>query len=144
MGATIIGIGGTLLGVLVGGLAQHAQAARTRRWQRADSLTDAKRRLYAEYLRAISASYAQALAGQRTRTEDAALLAATAEIEILAGRNVAEPARALTDTVLHVHARISDGASVPVSDVEQTNDRRLALIELLKADLGISAGMPWL
>ena len=53
---------------------------------------------YAEYVRSISASYAEALSGQRSRAEDAGLLAATAEIEILSGREVWVPARELTDT----------------------------------------------
>lgn len=141
MGAALVGIAGTLLGVGIGGFLQHLHAARAREWQRADTFADAKRRVYAEYLRAISASYAQALSGQRSRTEDAALLAATSEIAILAGREVAEPARHLTNAVLDVHARIAADTGVPESEVKGIDRRRQTLIDLFKADLGIEPGL---
>ncbi|MEV8638176.1 hypothetical protein AB0395_41635 [Streptosporangium sp. NPDC051023] len=139
MDSVIVGVIGTLLGVLIGGFLQQAQASRTRRWQQADALSTAKRRVYTEFLRAISASYAQALSGQRTRSEDANLLAATAEIEILSGGEVAEPARDLADTVMRVHARIADGAGVAESAVEDVDRQRHRVIDLFKADLGIKA-----
>jgi hypothetical protein len=137
MGTVVVGISGTLLGVLVSGTIQQLQATRARRWKRVDSLTDIKRRVYSEYLRAISASYAQALSGQRGRPDDAALLAAAAEIEILAGHEVADPARLLADAVLNAHARIARDAGVTESEVEEVNRRRYALIDLFKADLDI-------
>ncbi|MGW7382752.1 hypothetical protein [Streptomyces sp. NPDC054794] len=99
MGAVVVGVIGTLLGVLVGGALQQSQASRNRKWQREDSLTDARRTAYAEYLRSISASYAQAVSGQRHRAEDGRLLAVTAEIEVLAGRDVSGPARDLVNSV---------------------------------------------
>ncbi|MQY09608.1 hypothetical protein [Actinomadura macrotermitis] len=139
MATVVVGIAGTLLGVLVSGVVQRLQAARARAWQRADSLADAKRRVYTEYLRAVSASYAQAMSGQRERSEDAALLAATAEIEILAGREVAAPARLLTGTLLDVHARIA-GAGTAEAAAEDADRRRRELVDLFKADLGIRTG----
>jgi hypothetical protein len=144
MGTVIAGIAGTLLGILVTGVIQQLQASRTRRWNRADSLADAKRRVYSEYLRAISASYAQALSGHRGRPDDAALLTATAEIEILAGPEVAGPARRLTDEVLDVHARIAENAGVTESRVSGVDRRRHALIDLFKADLDIPSQDPTL
>ncbi|MDL4815227.1 hypothetical protein [Actinomadura opuntiae] len=137
MGTVVVGIVGTLLGVLVTGTLQQLQAARARKWTRSDSLTDVKRRVYTEYLRAVSASYAQALSGKRGRPDDAALLVATAEIEILADARVAEPARRLADTVLEVHARIARDDGVTASEVEDVDQRRRALIGLFKTDLGI-------
>jgi hypothetical protein len=137
MGTVVAGIAGTLLGILVTGGIQQIQAMRTRRWNRADSLADVKRRVYSEYLRAISASYAQALSGQRGRPDDAALLAATAEIEILAGPEVAVPARQLTTEVLDVHTRIAENAGVTEARVGDVDRHRHALIDLFKADLDI-------
>ena len=94
MGTAIVGVAGALLGVLAGGFLQLLQGARNRRWQREDALGKLKQAVYAEYLRAISASYGQAMAGDRSRGEDARLHAAAAEIDVLAGREVAGPARA--------------------------------------------------
>ncbi|MFI6588447.1 hypothetical protein [Embleya sp. NPDC050493] len=127
------------MGVLIGGALQQAQASRNRKWQRADSLGDAKRHVYAEYLRSISASYAQALSGQRSRSEDANLLAATAEIEILSGRAVSGPARDLVNAVIDTHARIAAGAGAGVTDamVADVDRRRYEVIDLFKSDLGL-------
>lgn len=72
MGTAIVGVAGALLGVLAGGFLQHLLAARSRHWQREDALGKLKQTVYAEYLRAISASHGQAMAGERTRAEDAA------------------------------------------------------------------------
>lgn len=122
MGSAIVGVIGTLMGVLIGGALQQVHASRTRKWQREDSLSDAKRDVYAEYLRSISASYAQAMSGQRSRVEDANLLAVTAEIEILAGREVSGPARDLVNTVVDTHSRIAAGTGVTdtmVADVDR-------------------------
>jgi hypothetical protein len=137
MGTAIVGVAGALLGVLIGGFLQHALAARTRRWQRVDALGKLKQVCYAEYLRAISASYGQALAGDRSRTEDARLHAATAEIEVLAGREVAGPARELANTVIEVHSKIAAAEGVEKTTVDAADRRRLAVIELFKADLGL-------
>ncbi|MGW1767344.1 hypothetical protein ACWCQL_25195 [Streptomyces sp. NPDC002073] len=148
MGSVVVGVIGTLLGVLIGVVAQQAQAKRSHRWQREDVLNSqrwqredvlgsAKRAVYAEYLRSISASYAQAISGQRTRTEDAHLLAATAELEILSGPEVAEPARDLVDTVMKVHERIATGSGVPKAEVDAVDRRRLEIVDLFKADLGL-------
>ena len=119
---------------LLGAAAQRVQASRSRHWQQADLPRTVKRGVYAEYVRSISASY-----GQRSCTEDASLLAATAEIEILSGREVRVPARELTDTVIGVHAKIAAGGGAPEPEVADADRRRLQLIELFKADLGLPA-----
>ncbi|MFG3268429.1 MULTISPECIES: hypothetical protein [Streptomyces] len=138
MGSVVVGVVGTLLGVLIGGALQQMQSSRNRRWQREDSLSDAKRRVYTEYLRAISASYAQAMSGQRDRSEDGRLNAATAEITVLSGRDVHKPACELTDTVLDVHSRIAASAGVTAVEVADVNRRRHELIERFKSDLHIA------
>jgi hypothetical protein len=137
MGSVITGVVGTLLGVLVGGAVQQLQASRNHKWQRQDSLGSARRTVYAEYLRSISASYAQAMSGQRTRSEDAALHAATAEIEILSGLEVSGPARELTNTVIDVHSSLAAGTGVPEAVVADVDRRRYEVIDLFKADLGL-------
>ncbi|MFJ6902523.1 hypothetical protein [Streptomyces hokutonensis] len=137
MGSVIVGVIGTLLGVFVGGALQLQQAARARRWRHEDSLRDTKRVAYTEYLRSISASYAQAIAGQRDRSEDARLRAATAEITILAGSEVFGPVRDLTEAILGVHSRIAENAGVTEGEVAEVDRRRRLLIELFKSDLGI-------
>jgi hypothetical protein len=136
MGVVIVGVVGTLLGVLIGGALQQMQASRNRRWQRDDSLSNAKRSVYAEYLRSISASYGQAMSGQRSRTEDAHLYAATAEIEVLAGKEVSAPARDLVNTVIEMHSMIAAGTGVE-EGTAAVDRRRYELIELFKADLGL-------
>ncbi|MGP9022913.1 hypothetical protein ACT1U9_31480 [Streptomyces sp. BR1] len=137
MGSVVVGVVGTLLGVLVGGALQWLQASRNRRWQREDSLSVTKRDAYAEYLRSISASYAQAVSGQRDRSEDGRLHAATAEIEVLAGRDVSGPARALAESVIEAHSAIAAGASAEETGVAEVDRRRYEVIELFKRDLGL-------
>jgi hypothetical protein len=137
MGSVVVGVIGTLLGVLVGGAIQQMQTARNRKWQQLDSLGSTKRRVYVEYLRSISASYAQAMSGHRSRSEDANLLAATAEIEILSGVEVSGPARDLVNTVIDVHSSIASGADVTETVVADVDHRRYELIDLFKADLGL-------
>ncbi|MEV6620512.1 hypothetical protein AB0M83_02960 [Amycolatopsis sp. NPDC051106] len=137
MGTAVVGVAGALLGVLAGGFLQHLLAARTRRWQREDALGKLKQAGYAEYLRSISASYGQALAGERSRTEDARLHAATAEIEVLAGAEVSGPARELATTVIDVHTKIAGGDGVEEAEVAAVDARRLEVIALFKIDLGI-------
>jgi hypothetical protein len=142
MGSAVVGVIGTLLGVLLGAAGQQVQASRSRHWQQADLLRTVKRGVYAEYVRSISASYAQALSGLRSRTEDASLLAATAEIEILSGREVSVPVRQLTDAVIDVHSKIAAGGGVPESKVEDADRRRLKVIDIFKADLALTARTP--
>jgi hypothetical protein len=137
MGTAVVGVAGALLGVLAGGFLQHLLAARSRRWQREDALGKLKQTVYAEYLRSISASHGQAMAGERTRTEDARLHAATAEIEVLAGAAVSGPAWELTTTVIDVHTRIAAGDGVEEATVAAVDRRRLEVIALFKADLEI-------
>ncbi|HEY5987655.1 MAG TPA: hypothetical protein VIV12_14965 [Streptosporangiaceae bacterium] len=139
MGSTVVGVIGTLLGVLIGAAAQQMQALRHRNWQQADLLRTTKRGIYAEYLRSISASYAQALSGHRSRSEDASLLTATAEIEVLSGGEVSGPARDLANTVIDVHSEIAAGTGVAETVVADVDRRRYEVIGLFKADLGLKA-----
>ncbi|HET8661843.1 MAG TPA: hypothetical protein VFM55_22960 [Micromonosporaceae bacterium] len=67
-------------------------------------------------------------------------MAATAQIEVLCGADVAEPARLLTEKVIDVHSRITAGAGVARETVESVDHRRYELIDLFKADLGITPG----
>jgi hypothetical protein len=138
MGSAVVGVIGTLLGVLIGAAVQQVQASRNRKWQQADLLRTVKRGVYAEYLRSISASYAQALSGHRSRSEDASLLAAAAGIEILSGADIFGPARDLANTVIDVHSKIATGgvAEAVVADVDR---HRYELIDLFKADLALPA-----
>jgi hypothetical protein len=135
MGSVIAGVIGTLLGVLLGGALQQLQASRARGWQREDALVGTKRAVFAEYLRSISASYAQAMSGNRTRSEDANLHAATAQIEVLCDAAVFEPVRALTASVIDVHSRIAAGTGVDESEVDDVDRRRRHVIDLFKADI---------
>jgi hypothetical protein len=137
MGSAVVGVIGTLLGVVIGAAAQQIQAVRNRTWQQADLLRITKRGIYAEYLRSISASYAQALAGHRSRAEDASLLAAAAEIEVLAGGEVSGPARDLANSVIGVHSKIAAGTGVAEAMVADVDRRRYEVIDLFKADLGL-------
>ena len=132
----IVGVTGILLGAIVGAVGQQLQAARNHRWQKEDLLNTAKRVVYAEYVRSISASFAQAQSGHRSRTEDGSLRAATAEIQILAAKDVAGRATALTEKVIEVHTRIAEGG-VEKADIDHVDHLRLELINLFKADLGI-------
>ncbi|WP_327002839.1 hypothetical protein OHA72_48400 [Dactylosporangium sp. NBC_01737] len=137
MGPILVGVMGTLLGVLLGGALQQLQATRARRWQQEDALKGAKRAAFAEYLRSISASYAQAMSGVRSRSEDASIHAATAQIEVLCGVAVAGPARELTDMVINVHSEIAAGTGVAQEIVDTVNQRRYEVIDLFKTDVGL-------
>lgn len=137
MGSVIVGIVGTLLGVLIGGAVQHVQALRNRKWQKEDALSSIKRGVYAEYLRSISASYAQAMSGHRSRSEDGNLHSAMAEIEVLSGEEVATSARDLVSTVIDVHSKISAGTGVAEALVTDVDRRRHEVIDLFKVDLGL-------
>ncbi|EKX69212.1 hypothetical protein Sipo8835_27405 [Streptomyces ipomoeae] len=138
MGSVIVGVIGTLLGVLIGGALQQVQALHSHKWQREDVLNDAKRRIYTEYLRSISASYSQARSGERKRSEDASLRAATAEITILSGNEIHKPAGDLTERVLAVHSRIAAGSGVTDAEVDDVDQQRRRLIDLFKSDLGVT------
>jgi len=139
VGPILVGVMGTLIGVLLGGALQQLQASRARRWQQQDALKGAKRAAFAEYLRSISASYAQAMSGVRTRSEDASLHAATAQIEVLCGVAVAGPARELTEMVINVHSEIAAGTGVAQEIVDGVNRRRYEVIDLFKSDVGLPA-----
>ena len=138
MGSVLVGVVGTLLGVVLGGALEQVQASRARRWQRDDALRNTKRAVYAEYLRSISTSYVQAMSGLRTRSEDANLYAATAQIDVLCSPAISEPARELTETVISVHYRIASGGGVAQGEIVDVDSRRRQLIGLFKTDIGLS------
>ena len=77
------------------------------------------------------------MSGQRSRSEDTRLHAATAQIEVLAGREVSGPARNLVNTVIEVHSMIAAGTGVEEATVAKVDRRRYEVIELFKADLGL-------
>lgn len=137
MATAIIAIVGSLLGVILGSglsfLAQYSLAQRTRKW----TLADTKRESYADFLRSISASYAKAKAGKGD-PEEADLLRATAVIELIAERKIANQARSLQRQVTDVHARLRQ--QDPVAEetgVGEADAARRDLIRLFKADLDI-------
>jgi len=94
----LIAVAGSLLGVVLGFFAQYLQADLAHRRH----LDDLKREAYAELLRAVSASYAQASSGGGT-SEDAALLKATTVIELLADPEIGSAARNLENLVSTAH-----------------------------------------
>jgi hypothetical protein len=129
MTTAIIALIGTLLGVVIGFIPQFMQ----RKWQ----LRDLKREAYAELLRSISASYAQASSGGGN-SEDANILKATAVIELLAKPSLAGKARELQEQVDCAHKILrSQGREAASKEVEKSNDKRLELIVLFQKDLGV-------
>ncbi|SEF38341.1 hypothetical protein SAMN05421837_12066 [Amycolatopsis pretoriensis] len=86
-----------------------------------NALAKLKQTVYAEYLRSISASYGQAIAGERS----------------LAGTTVSRAARKLTTIVLAVHSRVAAGDGVEEAIVAAVDEERLALVEIFKTDLKI-------
>src|SRR6266702_8679463 len=103
MDTAIVAVVGSLLGVVLGSalsfVAQNSLANRTRKWE----LADTKRESYADFLRSISASYAQAKAGTGD-PEEADLLRATAVIELIAeGRLPTKPAGARDKLRMSMH-----------------------------------------
>jgi hypothetical protein len=120
-----------LLGVVLGFITQYWQAGRARRWE----LEDLKREAYAELLRSISASFAQAYYGEG-KSEDSNILKATAVIELLAEKNIYEPARDLQEQVDRTHRLLrSDGPVAAQDEIDKTDQQRLALIAKFKEDL---------
>lgn len=129
MATAIIALIGGLVGVVIGFIPQFMQ----RKWQ----LRDLKREAYAELLRSISASYAQASSGGGS-SEDANILKATAVIDLLAEPSVARAARKLQEQVDRTHKILrSQGYEAASKEVEKANDERLELIDLFQKDLGV-------
>jgi hypothetical protein len=129
----LIAVAGSLLGVVLGFFAQHLQEDLAHRRH----LDDLKREAYAELLRAVSASYAQAASGGGT-AEDAALLKATTVVELLADSAVGSAARSLEQLVSTAHALLRrSGYEAARAEVENADRARLDLIRIFKADLGI-------
>jgi hypothetical protein len=130
--SALIAVAGSLLGVALGFFAQHLQADLAHRRH----LDDLKREAYAELLRAVSASYAQASSGGGT-SEDAALLKATAVIQLLAGSEIGSAARNLERQVGAAHALLrQSGYEAARAKIDAADQSRLELIRLFKADLG--------
>ena len=121
--SVLIAVAGSLLGVVLGFFAQHLQTDLAHRCH----LDDLKREAYAELLRAVSASYAQASSGGGT-SEDAALLKARAVVELLADSEIGSAARNLEREAGYEAAR---------ADIDAADQARLELIRLFKADLEI-------
>lgn len=118
-----------LLGVVIGFIPQFFQD----KWQ----LRDLRREAYAELLRSISASYAQADSGGGN-SEDANILKATTVIELLAEPRIASAARQLQEQVDHVHTILrGQGREVAREEIEKANHKRLELIKLFQKDLGV-------
>lgn len=129
----LIAVAGSLLGVVLGFLAQYVQADLAHRRH----LDDLKREAYAELLRAVSASYAQASSGGGT-SEDAALLKARAVIELLADSEIGSAARNLEHLVGKAHELLrATGYEAARADIDAADKARLELIRLFKADLEI-------
>jgi hypothetical protein len=151
MDAAVIGVVGSLLGVAIGVMAQQLQAKRNRQWQQDDSvrshrweqedlLKNTKRLVFTQYLRSIDASYAQADAGVRTRTEDEQISTAVAEIELLSGPELSERVRSHSKRVLSLHDRLSHATDKTAiyEDVLAADKERMNLIALFQSDLGIN------
>ncbi len=66
MGTAIVGVVGSLLGVLLGFLGQSFRAKQEHKW----TIETAKREVYSEFLRSISASYAQEKLEAKSRQSD--------------------------------------------------------------------------
>jgi hypothetical protein len=123
-----------------------------------------KREAYAEFLRSISASYAQAKSEARARRsresetkspqtekpqgpsqeshkeEEADLRAATAKIVLLAKQDIYEEASAITEQAIKAHDKLRSGDPAAKDAVKVVNGRREALIGQFKDDLGIPSG----
>ena len=150
MGIAIVGVVGSLLGVLLGFLGQSFRARQEHKW----AIETAKREIYSEFLRSISASYAQAKSEAKSRQgdtpeaetaqshvpEDSDLLAATAAIELLANQTISKAARELSNRVIEVHVKLRRDLSIDKSEVPDINKEREKLIELFQKDLGIPPG----
>jgi hypothetical protein len=116
-----------------GFLVQYLQASLAHKWH----LEDLKREAYAELLRSISVSYAQAFAGEGT-SEDASILRAVTVIELLAKTNIADSARQLAIQVSRAHEVLrSEGYEAARDEIGQADHGRLELIRLFQPDLGI-------
>jgi hypothetical protein len=150
MGTAIVGVVGSLLGVLLGFLGQSFRARQEHKW----AIETAKREVYSEFLRSISASYAQAKSEAKSRQidtaeavatqsrvpEDADLLAATAAIELLANQTISRAARKLSNRVIETHVKLRRDLSIDRSEVPGINKEREKLIELFQKDLRIPLG----
>ncbi|MFF5288608.1 hypothetical protein [Paractinoplanes globisporus] len=146
MNSAAVGVIGTLLGVVVGGALQEFREWRKRRWNKEDLLSDHKRIAYAQYVRSISASFAEAEAGVLAPREHGNLRAATAEIQILSAKAVSGPVSELTETVVKTHEELAKAASLSQTEkekilakIEDVNRARLAVIELFKGDLAVNS-----
>jgi hypothetical protein len=115
-------------------------------------LRDTKRKVYTEYLRSISAGYAVAKSRSKSPSEEAEaelrsasaseegkLRAATAGIVLLSGKEISDPAKELTDTVVPLHGEIAAGMPETEENLQvaAVDGDRLILIDKFKKDLQI-------
>jgi hypothetical protein len=132
MDPALVGLIGVVVGALAQYFAQYFQTRRERRLRQEESFREAKLHVYSKYLRAIDASYAQAVSGQG-HSEDINIRAATAEIEMLSIKEIADAASALTNKVIEVHSSLPDSMNL----VDECNRERLSLVKLFRTDVGI-------
>jgi hypothetical protein len=133
MASTIIAVVGSLLGVVLGFLIQYLQANRAHKWH----LEDQKRDAYAELLRSISASYAQAYSGEGA-SEDANILRAISVIELLSETKISRAARRLQMRVDRAHKILrAEGYEAAAEAIDKADHDRLELVKLFHDDLDI-------
>jgi hypothetical protein len=162
--ASIVTASATLLGVALGLAFQYLRARQDHKW----ALVAAKTEAYAEFLRSISASYAQAVSEAESRQsresetkspqtekpqgpsqeshkkEEADLRAATARIVLLAKQHISEKASAITEDAIDAHDKIrSADTAKKAEEAEEAKNavdsRRTALIRQFQEDLGIKS-----
>jgi hypothetical protein len=155
IGAAVVAGTAALLGAALGILFQYFRGRQEHKW----ALEAVKREAYAEFLRSISASYAQAESEsqqshksetkfrpinrpqvhsqQNHKSEDANLRAATARIMLLAKPDIYESASALSDQVIEAHKALRNGDPTAQEKVAKANRKREKLIMVFKKDLRI-------
>jgi hypothetical protein len=155
MNTNIVAAVAGLLGVTLGYLFQSLRARQEHKW----ALETVKREAYAEFLRSISASYAQAESEsqqshrsetkfrpihrpqvqyqQNHKSEDADLRAATARIMLLAKPDIYDRASVLSEKVIEAHKALRGGDPTAQEKVAKANSKREKLIVVFKKDLRI-------
>jgi hypothetical protein len=134
MSAAVVGIIGSLLGVALGFGGQYLQE----RMHRQELLKDTKRKAYTEYLRAVDASYTQAMHHHKDRSEDESITKAVAEIELLSAQELSSEVRKHSDQVISVHTKLANDEISPKGpEVTKADKCRKELIKKFKRDLKI-------
>jgi hypothetical protein len=138
----VVGIGGTALGAWLNGRTQTktmqlSLAAENERARLAE-----KRRVYVAHQAALNRLFtASQLSGTPTEREysslaDArtALYTATAEVVLIAPKNMQQTARDILVQMLKFALSVQEDRSTPLPD--ELNDNRVKLLEAMRADLG--------